>query len=168
MTIDRFELFGRDWVIFDNHYFPGYDLMQDNGALEYAGHFEGKINSIEEIGESDLEIKTAKGNFILCNAAFAPKNWVLIKSTGVMFGPTTCDKKYNPDHFDIWNGSKHQWECDICGPLLKQGEHHKKSVPLVYQGFDLPNKPPCNHIWAVYTGMKETFTYCTKCDQKQT
>lgn len=116
------------------------------------------VISITELSESDLSITTNKNKYILCNAAFAPKNWVLIRDTNDMYKPATNNPISNSKceestHYHQFNPLSGLFYCPIC-------DMHDESNKKVFTA-------NCDHTWSQYLGMQESFTFCTKCDQKQ-
>ena len=67
-----------------------------------------------------------------------------------------CGKK----GYAIWDPIGIQWNCSECGAP-------KSNDPSYLYGHTPKKDSSCVHEWKQYTGLKDTFEYCTKCDVKR-
>jgi hypothetical protein len=68
----------------------------------------------------------------------------------------------DPAGVSLWNPQTTQFECNKC----KLPYEYKTRFTGIDPN-DLQTNTKCDHEWKKYTGLKEEFEYCSKCDVKR-
>lgn len=70
-----------------------------------------------------------------------------------------------------WDVDKSQWSCRDCGTAKSNDPNYLYQTPKAAQPFefepDYHKQSGCDHQWVSYTGLKDQYEFCKKCDVKR-